>query len=229
MQRHPEVVHLATSPASPRPLLRGWSHAVAVVPAVAATVLLAALSRDDLPRLVSMLVYGGSLVALYATSALYHIGPWTGRWRTILRSADHANIFLVIAGTYTPICVNLLSGWLRPAILVAVWTVAMAGATFSVATLRRPRWVAVALYVGAGWIALVPAPSLVQVLPPPAMVLLIAGGLLYTAGATIYARRQPDPIPHVFGYHEVFHLLVIAGSAAFLAVIWIWVVSFPRS
>ena len=219
---------LTTSTVAGKPLLRGWSHAVAVVPAVAATVILISQSRDDLPRLLSMLVYGVSLIALYATSALYHIGSWAGRWRTTLRAIDHTNIFLVIAGTYTPICVNLLSGWLRPTVLISIWIVAAAGVTFSVAALRLPRWLGVTLYVGAGWIALVPAPTLVQTLPLPASVLLLGGGLLYTAGATIYACRRPDPLPHIFGYHEIFHLFVIAGSAAFFVLIWVWVIPFPR-
>ena len=175
-----------------------------------------------------MLVYGASLITLYATSALYHLGPWTGRWRTTLRAVDHANIFLVIAGTYTPICVTLLSGWLRPAVLVSAWTVAAAGMTLSGLMLRLPRWLAVALYVSAGWMALVPAPTLIQSLPLPASILLLSGGLLYTVGAAIYARRRPDPLPHIFGYHEVFHLFVIAGTVAFFALIWVWVVPFPR-
>lgn len=219
----------ATTPVADKPLLRGWSHAIAVVAAVAATVALSWASRDDLPRLLSLLAYGLSLSALFATSALYHIGTWPGRWRTTLRAIDHANIFFVIAGTYTPICVNVLSGPLRVFMLATIWIVAAAGSIASVGTLRLPRWLSVGLYVGAGWLALIPAPSLVRLLPSGAIALLLGGGLLYTVGAVVYARRRPDPFPRTFGYHEVFHLCVIGGSAAFLTVIWIWVLPFPRS
>ena len=217
---------MSTAPA--KPLLRGWSHALALVAAVAVTLALALRTRDDPPRLLSMLVYGLSMIALYGVSAAYHLGPWQGRRRTLIRALDHANIFVVIAGTYTPVCVNVLSGWLRPAVLVLIWTLAAVGVASSIFTLALPRRATVALYLGMGWVAVVPAPALVGALPGQAIALLLGGGLLYTAGALVYARRRPDPFPHIFGFHEVFHLFVIAASAAFLAVIWTWVVPFPR-
>jgi hemolysin III len=176
-----------------------------------------------------MLTYGLSMVALYAVSAVYHLGSWQGRRRNRLRAWDHANIFVLIAGTYTPLCVNVLSGWLRPAILVLIWTLAAIGVTYSVVTLTMPRWATTTLYLVIGWVALVPAPSLVRALPAPAVALLLGGGLCYTVGAVIYARRRPNPFPTVFGFHEVFHLFVIAGTITFLAVIWTWVLPFPRA
>ena len=218
-----------STPAAPvKPLLRGWSHALALVAAVAATLALALQSRDDPPRLLSMLVYGLSMVVLYGVSAAYHLGSWQGHRRTVIRALDHANIFVLIAGTYTPFCVNVLSGWLRPLILVLIWTLAAVGVAASVFTLALPRWATVALYLAMGWVAIIPAPVVVATLPAPAIALLLAGGLLYTVGAVVYARRRPNPLPHLFGFHEVFHLLVIAASTAFLAVIWIWVLPFPR-
>lgn len=220
---------MTSSPPPAKPILRGWSHAVAAGAAVGATLILGAQTRDDSLRFISVLVYGVSLVLLFATSALYHVGSWSGRWRTILRAVDHANIFLVIAGTYTPICVIVLSGWLRSTVLGAVWAAAGLGIFFTVATLRLPRWLMASLYVATGWIALFPGPQLIALLPVPALVLLVAGGLLYTLGAVVYARRWPDPAPRVFGYHEVFHTFVIAGSLAFFLVIWVWVVPFPRA
>ena len=122
----------------------------------------------------------------------------------------------------------MLSGWLRPAVLMLIWSLAAIGVTFSVLTLSMPRWATVALYLVMGWVAVVPAPSLVRLLPPPAVALLIAGGLLYTAGAIVYARRRPDPFPSIFGFHELFHLFVVAASTAFFAAIWVWVMPFPR-
>lgn len=175
-----------------------------------------------------MLAYGLSMIELYAVSAVYHLRAWQGRGRGIVRALDHANIFILIAGTYTPFCVNVLSGWLGPTVLVLIWTLAAVGVMCSVLTLAMPRWATVALYLGMGWVAVVPSPSLVRVLPLTAVGLLVGGGLLYTTGAIIYARRWPDPLPSVFGFHELFHLFVVAGSAAFLATIWIWVVPFPR-
>jgi len=218
----------STSVTQVKPLLRGWSHALALVAAVAGTLGLALRSQDDLPRLLSMLAYGLSMIELYAVSAVYHLAWWQGRRGSVVRALDHANIFVLIAGTYTPFCVNVLSGWLRPALLLLIWTLAAIGLAFSVFTPAKPRWARVSLYLGMGWVAIVPAPRLVDLLPPPAVALLVVGGLLYTAGAVVYARRRPDPFPSVFGFHELFHLFVIAGSTAFFAAIWIWVMPFPR-
>jgi hemolysin III len=212
----------------PKPLLRGRLHAGAAVVAVVLTVMMATRSLDDTVRLVSLVVFGLSMVELYTVSAIYHIGAWAERWRLTLRAADHANIFVLIAGTYTPICVNVLDGEMRLIVLGLVWGLAIAGIATTVLAFRLPRWAYTALYVGMGWVALVPFPSLSRLLPWQALALLIAGGLSYTIGAVVYARRWPDPFPRVFGFHEVFHTFVIGGSAAFAVMIWIWVVPFPR-
>ena len=221
---------LAPSPsgAPAKPLLRGWSHALALIASIPLMGALLLRSHDDPPRLLSMLAYALSTIELYAVSALYHLGSWPERRRIVVRALDHANIFVMIAGTYTPVCVNVLSGWLRPTVLVLVWALAAVGVASSVFTLALPRWASVALYLAMGWVALLPAPSLVGSLPLPALALFVGGGLLYTAGAVIYARRRPDPFPQIFGFHEVFHLVVIAGNAAFLVAIWTWVIPFPR-
>ena len=211
-----------------RPLLRGWFHVFAAAGAVAATVWLLLQTLDDLVRFFSLLVFGLSMIELYTVSAIYHVGWWKGRRRTALRALDHANIFVVIAGTYTPICVNVLSGWLRVTILALIWILAIAGVAGSVFTLRFPRWLSTGLYVAMGWVALIPAPVFIRLLPWQAIGLLVGGGVLYTIGAVIYALKRPNPFPRVFGYHEIFHLLVIAGGAAFLIMIWVWVVPFPR-
>jgi hemolysin III len=213
-------------PAKPR--LRGWSHALASVAAVLATVGLCVRSWDDAPRLLSMLVYGLSTIQLFTISAVYHIGHWRGRRESILRALDHASIFILIAGTFVPFCVNMLAGWVRPTILLVIWVLALTGAALSVVTLKLPRWIIVSLYVALGWVGIVPAAMLVQSVPVDAIITGTVGALFYTCGAVIYARRRPDPWPRIFGFHELFHLLVVAGNAAFLAAIWIWVVPFPR-
>jgi hemolysin III len=212
-----------------RPRLRGWSHAVALIVALPAVVALVVRSQADLPRLLSMVVYGVSLVDLLAVSALYHLWPWSAGSRQRVRALDHANIFIVIAGTYTPFCVNVLSGWLRPTVLVSIWALALIGVACSVASLSLPRWVSVGLYAGLGWVAVLPGPALVEALPLTPIVLLGTGGVLYSVGAVVYARRWPDPLPQIFGFHEVFHLLVLAASAVFFVTIWTWVLPFGRS
>jgi hemolysin III len=145
-----------------------------------------------------------------------------------LRALDHANIYVLIAATITPFCVNVLSGWFRPLVLGLIWPLAAAGAALSVPALRLPRFGRVALYLVMGWIGVLPAVGLFGLLPPEAMLLLVAGGALYSLGAIIYARRRPDPFPRVFGFHELFHLFAIAGCAVFFAVIWVWVIPHPR-
>jgi len=212
-----------------KPRLRGWSHAVATLGAIGVTILLLRATADDLPRFGSCLVFGMSLIILYSISAIYHLGDWRGRVATALRTWDHANIFLLIAGTYTPITVNVLSGPLRLAILIGIWLLAAAGMASALVALHLPRWALAGLYVGMGWVGLLALPHLLRALPLAATLLLLSGGLLYTIGAVIYAFRRPNPWPHSFGFHEIFHLCVIAGSAATAAMIGIWVVPFPRS
>lgn len=217
----------AAAPARPR--LRGWSHALGAALAGGATIALCLRSLDDGPRLISLLVYGLSLTAQYAASSSYHLGPWQGGRRALARALDHAGIFVVIAGTYTPVCVNVLAGELRPALLAFIWVLAAAGVGVSLAPIELPRWLRTGLYIAMGWGATIATTSVVQLLPPIAIATIVAGGVLNTIGAVIYARKRPDPFPAVFGFHELFHLLVLAGSAAFFVAIWIWVVPFPRA
>ncbi|HEV2236435.1 MAG TPA: hemolysin III family protein [Ktedonobacterales bacterium] len=212
----------------PKPLLRGWSHALAAVVAVALTIALCWASRGDPPRLVSMLIFGLSMVELYALSATYHILPWPAPIKRVFRSIDHANIFVLIAGTYTPLCFNLLHGWVRVALLATIWSLALIGIGLAVFASRIPRWVNAALYVGMGWVAVLAFPAFAPAVPWAALATLVLGGVLYTIGALIYSLKRPNPFPRVFGFHEVFHLFVIAGSAAFVVAIWAWALPFPR-
>jgi hemolysin III len=211
-----------------KPLLRGWFHALAAVGSVIFTIALVWQSRNDIPRLVSMLIFGLCMIELFAVSAVYHIIHWTPARRRVLRALDHTNIFLLIAGTYTPLCYNVLSGWSRAALLITIWLLAAAGVCLTIFDLRWhvPRWVNVVLYIGMGWVAVLALPAFLAVLPWPAVGVLVLGGLFYTIGAVIYARKRPDPLPHIFGYHEIFHLFVIAGGAAFASCIWIWALPF---
>lgn len=211
-----------------KPLMRGWSHALAAVIAVVITAMLCWMSRHDPPRSWSLLVFGLTMIELYVVSAIYHIGHWRDGVRRVLRALDHANIFVLIAGTYTPLCFNVLSGRARVVMLSVIWLLAIAGCVLAVFTEHVPRWIQAALYVGMGWIAVFTLPRFVELLRWPAVSVLLAGGLLYTAGAVVYGLKRPDPFPRVFGFHEIFHLFVISGSAAFVVMIWVWVLPFPR-
>lgn len=203
-----------------KPRLRGWSHALATVAAIIITIALGRATYGDNARFASVLIFGISMIVLYLGSAIYNLGPWTGRTERVLQTWDHANIFVYIAGTYTPLCVTVLSGPLRFGMLILIWSIAIAGLACSVLTLHLPRWTAAVLYLAMGWVAVLALPSLAQRLPLAAFSLLLAGGLLYSVGALIYIFRRPDPFPRIFGFHELFHLFVIAGSAAFVLVIW---------
>lgn len=211
-----------------KPLLRGWFHAVAAVGAVVLTVALCWRSADDLPRLFSMLIFGLSMIMLYTVSAIYNIGNWGGAVGRFLRSLDHANIFVFIAGTYTPICFNMLNGWVRSALLATVWLLAGAGLVLAIFTTKVPRSARTGLYIAMGWVGLLALPALWEVLAWEALALLFLGGALYTVGAVIYGLRRPNPFPRYFGFHEIFHLFVIAGGMAFTASIWFWALPFPR-
>ncbi len=213
-----------------KPLLRGWFHALAAVGAVILTLALCWQSRTDIPRLISMAIFGLSMIELYTVSAMYHIGHWSAERRRILRALDHANIFILIAGTYTPFCFNVLSGWVRIALLVAIWSLAIAGVGLTVfaLTLHLPRWIGTVLYIAMGWVAILAFPAFLVVLPWTFAATLLSGGALYTIGGIIYALRRPNPFPRILGFHEIFHLFVIAGSIAFASSVWIWALPFPR-
>ena len=212
-----------------RPLLRGYLHAGAAVVAALGGTYLVVLSSGDLPRQLSMLVYGVGLTLLFAVSAVYHVHTWAPARRAILRRIDHANIFVLIAATYTPLAFNVLSGWWRVGVLGAVWAAALAGVGAAVAGVQLGRWARAGLYVGMGWIALAAVGQIAAALPWPAIGLIIIGGVLYSAGALLYARRWPDPWPRVFGYHEVFHLLTVAAAVAFYVLVLVYVLPAPRS
>jgi hemolysin III len=216
----------ASASSLPKPLLRGWLHMAGAVAALLTTILLVGEAADDRPLFLALLVFGLSMILLYTVSAVYHIGRWSQRQHTLLRTLDHANIFVFIAGAYTPICVVLLDGAARTALLAVIWGLAVVGVVGSFFTLRLPRGALALLYIGMGWISLVLLPRMWQAISLQPVLLLITGGLLYTVGALIYAFRWPNPSPRFFGFHELFHLLVIGGTIAVTATIWVWVVPF---
>lgn len=200
-----------------KPALRGYSHEIAAYVAVPAALALVAGARGPI-ALAGAAVYGASLVALFATSALYHRPRWSPRARRIMWRLDHSAIFVLIAGTYTPLCL-LLGPGAGHALLAIVWAGAAGGVIVSMVWVTAPKALMAGLYVLLGWVSVTTFPDLQAALGPRTLGLLVAGGLLYTGGAVIYAVRRPDPLPDVFGFHEVFHLLVVAAAGCHFAVV----------
>lgn len=204
-----------------RPALRGVFHLIAAVAATfgAAWLLLIAGSPSGY---VGAAIFGTSLMLLYGTSATYHGVTWRPTWRRVVKRLDHAMIFVLIAGTYTPFCLNVSLAWGIP-LLSVVWSLAGAGVLLKLVWPDGPRWLSVGLYVGLGWVALGGASEVLAQYMGGPMALLMSGGALYTLGGVVYARRTPDPWPRIFGYHEVFHALVVAGSALHYSAVAVYV------
>ena len=201
-----------------KPRLRGVLHQYAFFVSLGSGTLLVLLA-STVRASVAAVIYAASVSALFGVSALYHRVTWTGPVRRRMRRLDHAMIFLLIAGTYTPVGLLVLQGTLATVVLAVVWGGAVAGIVLELAWTGAPRWLGGAVYLALGWVAVVAMPQLFARLGVTGGMLIVAGGLVYSAGAAVYALRRPDPVPAVFGYHEVFHLLVIAGVAAhFLAI-----------
>jgi hemolysin III len=171
------------------------------------------VGADGARRHVAAAVFAASVAACFGASALYHRVTWTPNLRRWMRRIDHAGIYLLIAGTYTPVCLLVLDGTWRIVVLAIVYSGAAAAVVLKFAWVDAPKWVAAALGLALGWTAVVALPQLATRLNPAAVALLGVGGLAYTAGAIIYARRRPNPMPMVFGYHELFHALTIAAVA----------------
>lgn len=165
-------------------------------------------------------VFGCSLVALYGASALYHLLPVSPAVVAKLRTLDHAAIFILIAGTYTPICLLALEGGWGAGLLGLVWTLALCGVVVKIFWMGAPRWLSVGLYLAMGWLAVIAIPAILQAVPPGGIAWILGGGLVYSAGAIIYGLKWPNLVPGVFGFHELWHLFVLVGSAChFLAVL----------
>lgn len=169
------------------------------------------VGADGAGRHAAAAVFASSVAVCFGASALYHRVSWTPDLRRWMRRVDHAGVYLLIAGTYTPVCLLLLSGTARIVVLVVVYAAAASAAVLKFAWVDAPKWVAAGLGIALGWAGVALLPELATRLNPAAVALLGVGGLAYTAGAIIYARRRPNPLPSVFGYHELFHALTIAA------------------
>src|SRR4051794_8193435 len=205
--------------AAVKPKLRGVSHewAFFISLFLGAGLIIAAKTPK---ATLAVTIYAVSLSALLGTSALYHRVNWTRpnvrRW---MRRLDHSMIFFLIAGTYTPFALLVLDGPLADAILAVVWIGALAGAIVEMVWIEHPKWVAALIYLSLGWVAVIAFPGLWNEMGVAGTLLVALGGLLYSAGAIVYATQRPDPFPRTFGYHEVFHALVILAAAAQFAAV----------
>ena len=206
-----------------RPRLRGVLHEGAfIVSLIVAPIVF--LSADGSRARLAAGVFALSVATCFGASALYHRVTWTPPVRRWMRRADHAGVYLLIAGTYTPVSLLVLDRTWGRVILAVVWGGALTAIALKVIWVDAPKWLAAAVGLALGWVAVVALPQLAERLRPTALTLLIAGGLLYSAGAVVYARRKPDPLPAVFGYHEVFHALTIAAATCQYVAIAIFVV-----
>lgn len=194
----------------------GASHLLGLLLAGAGTILLLRMASGPW-QLASFSVYGATLILLYAASALYHMLPVSERPLRALRTLDHIAIYFLIAGTYTPIALVTLHNRLGWTLLAAVWLIAVAGIPFKLFFLDAPIWLSTSTYLAMGYLALLAVVPLARTVPVSGLLWLVAGGMAYTIGAVIYARERPNPFPGRFGHHEIWHLLVLAGSACHFA------------
>jgi hemolysin III len=209
-----------------KPRLRGISHRYAFVGALLPAVLLVWLAPSGRATWASA-IYAGSLVGLLGTSALYHGVTWSERARFWVGRVDLVMIFVLIAGTYTPIAMLRLEPDLAPVVLTAVWSTALLGGIVKVIWRDPPKWASAAIYVSVGSVAIFFLPQVVAAIGPTATALMLVGGVLYGLGALVYGVQRPDPIPEVFGYHEIFHLFVIAAAGVHFAATALYVVPSP--
>jgi len=202
----------------PSPLLRGWFHLVAFIVSLPAGVLVVAGATSARSR-VAAVVYAIALTALFGVSSTYHLRVWTADGRRRMRRLDHGTIYVMIAGCYTPLCLAL-SGRTGTGLLLAAWVGAAVGLAFAITGLAEKPYFGLSCYIGLGWLVVVALPQLSASLSPAQLVLLVAGGLAYTAGSVVLGLNRPDPFPRVFGYHEVWHVLVIVACACHYVIIY---------
>lgn len=201
-----------------KPLLRGWLHLACFFLAVPIAVAIVFSATSATAR-VAAVVYGLGVVALFGVSGFYHRGRWSPVWRSRMQRLDHTTIFVTIAVSYTPICLLVLQGWLSVAMLAVAWTGAAVGGILAWTSSRRVEGIRFGLYIALGWAAVVAAPQLVGNLTVAQLALIAVGGVLFTVGAIFLASHWPDPFPRVFGYHEIWHLLVVAAVACHMVAI----------
>lgn len=198
----------------PRDLVSGFSHLIGAYLSVAGLVVLifVAVTQGTAWHIVSYSIFGASLLLLYTASTIYHLVPTTERGQKALRRLDHIMIFVLIAGTYTPFCLVPLRGTWGWTLLITVWAIGLAGVFLKVFWLEAPRWLYTGVYLGMGWLVVIAAFPMLQTVPTGGLIWLAIGGLFYSVGAIFYGIKWPNFAPDFFGFHELWHIFVLAGS-----------------
>ena len=204
--------------------VNGLTHLGGAIAATIGLVVLLIIGWDEIGKIISLLIYGISLIGLFASSATYHLADVRPKIQEILRKVDHSAIYLLIAGTYTPFCINAFTGFWRWGLLTIIWSLALIGILVKVFTVNAPRWISTGVYVVMGWLCIAAIGEMLVTLPTFALTWLVAGGIIYTLGALVYITKIMNFWPGKFGYHEVWHIFVLLGAAAhfvaIMGVIW---------
>jgi hemolysin III len=200
-----EIMHKFRDPVS------GLTHLSAAVTAALGLVVLLAAGWGQPAKELSFLVYGISLVLMFSASALYHLARRGPKTLGVLRKIDHSAIYLLIAGTYTPVCLSFFGGFWRWGLLSLIWAAALIGVVVKVFVIKAPRWVTTGIYLLMGWFSILAVNEMLRTMPAGAIFWLVLGGLFFTAGAVIYTLKRPNPLPGWFGFHEIWHIFVILG------------------
>ena len=197
--------------------VNGITHLVAAVVAFVGLFALVYLAKENVARLASLGIYGSTLVLMFSASAIYHLINAGPRLTVLLRKLDHSAIYLLIAGTYTPICLYYFTGFWRFGFPGVIWSLALIGIAVKLVVVSAPRWLTASVYLLMGWLSVAAIGEILSTMPPGALIWLFLGGVFFTAGAVIYILRKPDPFPGVFGFHEVWHIFVILGAFSHFA------------
>ncbi len=199
--------------------VNGLTHLGAAMAAALGTAVLLYVGRDSVIKQVSLLVYGISVVLMFAASGAYHLIKTKPLVTRLLRTLDHAAIYLVIAGTYTPICLHFFSGFWQWGLLGIIWFMAIVGIGVKVFSINAPRWLTAGIYLLMGWLSLIAIKEILLAMPINALIWLFLGGFFFTIGAVVYVTKKPDFYPRVFGFHELWHIFVILGCLCHFIVI----------
>jgi len=203
--------------------ISGLSHLAAAAAALAGLGWLLYLGRNNLAKEAALLIYGISLVAMFSASATYHLVKAGPEIILRLRKLDHSAIFLLIAGTYTPICLYFFNGFFQWGLPAIVWLMAISGVTIKMFMIKAPRWITAGIYLVMGWLCIMAVGQMVTTMPAAAIIWLIMGGLFYSVGAVVYITKKPDFYPSVFGFHELWHIFVILGALAHFILIAVYI------
>jgi hemolysin III len=191
--------------------VNGLTHLGAAIAAVCGLAALLIIGRDSPAKQASLLIYGVALILMFTASAAYHLIKARPETAQVLRKLDHSAIYLLIAGTYTPICLHFFTGFWRWGVLAIIWLMALVGIAVKVFVIRAPRWLNAAIYLAMGWLCLAGAKVMLATMPTGALAWLLLGGILFSVGAIVYVAKRPDFYPGVFGFHEIWHIFVILG------------------